>query len=628
MKLRLTLPVLLAVGLGTVLAAVPPPDQLLPSDALAMWTVPDWSRAGAALSASPSGRLWQDPSMQAFKAKVMAQFESMRKPLESELGVSWAQYAALLKGQVTWALTRLDPTSDRPSLDWVGVLDAGDQGDRLKQNLAELRQKWTDSGKTLRTRKVRDVEFMELTFTGQDIQAVFRRAFGKESDSADTGGGSTDKMTLLVGQSQSALLIGTAESDLEKILARLGGGSVRGLADEPEFQSRMGMFRQSMAYGWINLKTLVAMAKSEIIKQSGSMAANPMMPSPDKLLGALGIEGLKSLSACMDISADGTLAQFFVGAPEAERRGIVKLLAPQPKSTEPPPFVAGDVLNYGRWRLDVPKTWEGIENTLKEVSPQAFAFLQGIMAMAGKDKDPNFDLRTLLIGNLGDDFITYQKLPRGRTMAELSSPPQLMLVGSPKPDELIAALRNGLSMLIPPSNPIQEREFQGRRIYSIPIPDFGLDEDAQDSAGRKINLAAGGGYLAVTTDEAFLEEYLRSSDRPARALAQNADVKEAAAKVGGFGTGVLGFENYRESMRAFVETVQKDPDAIGQMFEQAGGPEDMGGNLKQWLDFSLLPQFDKIAKYFNISVYTVATTADGFAFKTFLPVSAEFRSSR
>ncbi|MBP8261766.1 MAG: hypothetical protein KA118_19110, partial [Verrucomicrobia bacterium] len=60
----------------------------------------------------------------------------------------------------------------------------------------------------------------------------------------------------------------------------------------------------------------------------------------------------------------------------------------------------------------------------------------------------------------------------------------------------------------------------------------------------------------------------------------------------------------------------------------AGGHEDMGGNLKQWLDFSLLPQFDKIAKYFNISVYTVATTADGFAFKTFLPVSAEFRSSR
>ena len=50
---------------------------------------------------------------------------------------------------------------------------------------------------------------------------------------------------------------------------------------------------------------------------------------------------------------------------------------------------------------------------------------------AGKEKDPNFDLRKQLIANLGDDVISYQKTPRQTTLADLSSPPSLFLISSP-----------------------------------------------------------------------------------------------------------------------------------------------------------------------------------------------------
>jgi hypothetical protein len=44
-----------------------------------------------------------------------------------------------------------------------------------------------------------------------------------------------------------------------------------------------------------------------------------------------------------------------------------------------------------------------------------------------------------------------------------------------------------------------------------------------------------------------------------------------------------------------------------------------GGSLGDWLDFSLLPDFDPVAKYFYFTVYSGNTTADGMTFQFFAP---------
>jgi len=47
--------------------------------------------------------------------------------------------------------------------------------------------------------------------------------------------------------------------------------------------------------------------------------------------------------------------------------------------------------------------------------------------------------------------------------------------------------------------------------------------------------------------------------------------------------------------------------------------------FKDWLDFSLLPPFEKIAKYFSISVYGGGATTEGLSFKMFQPVPPGLR---
>jgi len=42
-------------------------------------------------------------------------------------------------------------------------------------------------------------------------------------------------------------------------------------------------------------------------------------------------------------------------------------------------------------------------------------------------------------------------------------------------------------------------------------------------------------------------------------------------------------------------------------------------SFRDWMDFSLLPDYDQVSKYFFFSVFGGSTTVDGISFKAFAP---------
>ena len=98
-------------------------------------------------------------------------------------------------------------------------------------------------------------------------------------------------------------------------------------------------------------------------------------------------------------------------------RAFFKIIAAAPKDANPPPFVPADAVKFWRWRVDGQKDWAALQKMLGDISPAALDSLNSVIDMANasaQQKDPDFDLRKNLIGNLGDDFISYQKSRRGR----------------------------------------------------------------------------------------------------------------------------------------------------------------------------------------------------------------------
>jgi hypothetical protein len=310
-------------------------------------------------------------------------------------------------------------------------------------------------------------------------------------------------------------------------------------------------------------------------------------------------------------------------SPGAERKGVLKLLATEVKDAGMPAYVPADAVGFWRWRLSGQKVWSTIEATVEEIAPGTLNFFLAQLDAGLKQKNPDLDFKRSFIMNLGDDLIGWQKAPKSTAPADLLSQPSLSLIGSPNADQLLGALRGAAALVpLPGGLDIKEREFLGRKIHTLTLPDF-----ARTGKANEVHLAASGGYLAIAQDTAILEEYLRSSDTKPKPLAEFPGLKEAADKVGGMSTGLFGFQNDAELLKPFWEALRsnknlffelvtaQNPALKGAMGEQ----EEIQKKIAEWADFSLLPAFDQVAKYFHFSVYAGQASNAGYLLKTYMP---------
>src|SRR5262245_8581875 len=469
--------VLCISAVGSRAAAVPAAERLLPPDTLALFTMRNWPDAKAGFEKSFAGQLWSDPAMQPFRARFLAQFQSENfSLLERELGANVSNYLALARGQVTLALTQngWDGLSEQPPA-ILFLLDAKDQGAQLKTELAALKKGWLNKGQEIRTETIRDVEFIRFAPASEAAKnssnillAVANKALsGTLRDFSSSG-----NRQWLVGQADSLLIAGSSSRTVEQLLARFSGDAAPCLADETNYVQGVPVsFREANSFGWVNTKLIGDALTKRLAAATGEQInPDPNAPRLSKLLPVLGVTGFQSLAFSARQTGAGSMVQIQLNVPEAQRKGLFKILAPEVKRCDPPPFVPADVVKFYRWRLDLQKGWGEFTNSLVEMFPSASSVFRLVLDNAGKDIDLAFDARTDLIANLGDDVISFEKHPRTNTLAELKSPPRIVLVGARNADQLARSLRALTSILPTDSTHYQEREFLGRKVYSMTVP--------------------------------------------------------------------------------------------------------------------------------------------------------------
>ena len=515
------------------------------------------------------------------------------------------------------------------------LLDTRDQSDRLKTNLFELRKKWVDAGKLLKSERICGFEFFVLPVTSNDVPRTLQKFFPRASQVQELGDEENKKVApqrneLVIGQTDSLLIIGNSLKAVEKIAMHLTGSAMPSLKDLAAYDAdHQAAFRGAPFYGWVNMKPFVELITRQAAEKKEPEAPDPFgNVNPAKIVAAMGLAGVKTIAFNLETSNEGTLFQIFIGVPESSRQGIFKLLGGEGKEFGPPAFVPADAVKFQRWRINGQKAWVTLEKMLGDISPQWMAGLNQLLDAANtvaKEKDPGFDVKRNFIGNLGDDLLSYEKASRGASPAGLLSPPSLFLIGSPNPEQLAAALKNILTFLNQQGGAPTEREFLGRKIFSLPAPTMPLPlpTGAKPAAPRTLNCAASGGYVAVSTDAAMLEEFLRSSSSEGKTLRETAGLTEAAQKVIGPGIIWFGYKNQLDSMRTTFDLLKKKPGSVTNsavnLLPALFGIPNPEPAFRGLMDFSLLPPFDRIAKYFHFSVYGGSATVQGLTLKFFSP---------
>lgn len=604
---------LLAASLA--FAAIPPAEDLLPSDTLLVFSVPDCSVLQATAQQSPQWMLWNDPAMKPFREDFTAKWnQKFIAPMEQSLGVKVADYLPLLRGQLTFAITQNGWGSAQgnaaPAM--LLLLDAREKGDLLATNLAALRQGWIDSGKGVRTETLEDIKFSVLTLssnTSMPFSSLFPTA------------GNSPAPAVYIGQFKSLLILGTSEKAVAAVAAHLHGGANPSLGQNAQFAADQlaQFYKTPLYYGWFNAQGFFGgLSQLQIAQSSG-----PLPVSWNEIMLASGLGGLKSISFSYRESRDGAEMEFYAAAPESDRRGLLKMVTAAPKEANPPPFVPVGATKFWRWRVDGQKSWSELEKTLTGISPTALTSLNSFIAIAnatGQQQDPNFDIRKDLISNLGDDWLCYSMAPPGKTLADLNSAPWLFLFSANNADQAVLAIKTVASMASP-GNSVEPRDFLGRKIYTIPLP----AGRARGGESQALYCTSSGGYVAVTKNVTMIENYLRSDDGKTKPLSQRPGLIDAAQHVGGMDDGLFGYQNQRESARELFLALKSDPSLGGAAFNPlAATPFSATGNgIRDLMDFSLLPDYDQVSKYFNFTVYAGSATAEGLDFKFFQPRSPE-----
>ena len=605
-------------------AEVPVVEKLLPADTLLLVSTPDFSKASAAFRQAPLEQFWNDPAMQPFRQKFEKKFrEDVIDSMEKELGIRVADYMSLAQGQLSLAMVQ-DGWQGKPGTvpGWVFLLDARQESTNLTLRLGELRKKWTDSGRQLKTEKIRDVEFTTIFVKPEDLSK------DKSKPGPAEPGKASKPYEITIGQSDTLLLAGSSPQLLEKVLIRRGGGAVPGLNEQANWESSQQLvLREGLAYAWLHMAPIYEVFNRMATESAAKTPQdNPMVPSQAKIMAASGLSGLQTIALSMSHAGEGGMVRVGVAAPAARRQGLLKALTLEARESSAPGFVPAGVVKFRRWRLDGQKVWNGLETLINQISPQLGGVLQMSLGALGKDKDPNFDFRKRFIANLGDDMISFERAPRSNAAADVDSPPSIFLLGSPKPEEVAEALRAGASLLpAATGEAVKERAFQGRKIYTLAVPSGPGDEPGKP---KEFLFAASGNYLAMSSDASMIEEYLRNTDTTGKPLREVPGLTDAAQKVGGTSLGIFGYDNYNEGMKWAFESVKAGGPTMDKLLGGAPvGPKiEVDENLKEWFDFSLLPTYERVEKYFHFSVLAGGTDERGFQLKFFSPTPPKLKA--
>jgi prepilin-type processing-associated H-X9-DG protein len=171
------------------------------------------------------------------------------------------------------------------------------------------------------------------------------------------------------------------ERAAERIVAGLDGKESSSLASSAELKfarSKLGRMDgdwRVSAFG--DARAMVARIRALVEQLHG-----PLPPVVDKVIEALGINGVRSKYFRMHAGEQGLLGRLFVHV-DGERKGILKLWAQQPLSEDDLQIIPKDAYWAQVWNLDLQQLWDDTRETIEEVDPNAVPMVEGVLAMSG-----------------------------------------------------------------------------------------------------------------------------------------------------------------------------------------------------------------------------------------------------
>jgi len=520
-------------------------EKLLPKETLVFVSLPDVSSYRDEFQKSSFGKILKDSEFQPILEDVNKKMEEWSKTVEEELGVTLNDLLKLPHGELTFAVTEVEPRK----MAFFVLLDYGDSKETTEKLLTEMNEALKDEGAEHTTEEIDDVEVNIYEFEQADPQSPLH--------------------TLAYFNEDSYLVLSSDVDAIKDVLDRWDGDSEDTLAANDTFKYCMDRCREDssepMVKFFINPTGLIqsALAMAQTVQPQVGMA----LP----FISMLGFDKMKGWGGAAYVNTgdfEATTKSFMhVEAPT----GVLKIFQFPATELAPPKWVGSDVSMYFGGNWNVQGAYQAIE-TMVDTFQGRGALNRQLEQLA--DRDPGIHIKKDVIDLLDGKFHFVQEFAPSDNESDPFG--QRIFFAAKVNDD--AKAKKLLSKLTEVGDgEVETREFNGTTVYEVPVP----------QGDQTMSFAVADGHLVVTNHTPQLESMLR--DNSGAALSDSSDFKKIA-------------KHY--PAKASMISYAKSDAQLQVVYDLIKNAEDV--DFIEGIDLKKLPPFESLKKYLKPSgSYTV-----------------------
>ena len=567
--------VLLTAGfLNTAVAQTSAPRvssaQILPKDTFVYISVPSMTVMKDQMAKSSMGRMVTDPEMDAFRAELMtafaAEMQGRSEVIEAALGMSLADLASIPTGEIAIAFSKAPPNR----MGAVLFMDFGDHEDKVKSLLEKA---------VGALQSAPDLEQANAEHAGTEL-VMFKN------------NGPSSKSTPLAKEfgwflKDQKMVLSNSSAVLKLMLDNWDGSSPKSLVTSPTYSDFVSKCESKTGNGlmvtWVDpIGLFTQLVQTGSLGEAGLQAGMAV-----SVFGTIGLNQLKGFGSISEMNTGGfeSLSQSMIVC-EQPPQFLMQMFQLDTTDAVPPAWVKENVSSWMSTKWKVDEAWTTVESMV-DMFQGAGALQRMVDDLA--DRDPNIhiknDIFDLLDGRL--QFVTAG-----------SAGDSLIVIGVKDNSKATALLGKLASQ---PGFPAEQRDLEGVTIYQLPL-----------GPGANVSFTVANNQLLVGVGEGSVLEMAVRNTSDVRPLADTPQFQAVAAHFPADAK-MVSYARSSDQIKTVYEMLRG-----GNIADSLPG----AGEILAAIDFSTLPPFEKVEKYFAPSGGFMVGDENGAVMKVFsLPVS-------
>jgi hypothetical protein len=595
---------------------LPKTAKLVPPETILLVDINNFNQLWAQFEKTNFYQLYKDPALAAFIDNFKTNWQEKKQESEREFIRTIADAGVLPQGRVAVALVfdKQIPDANNPPV--LVVAQWGDKIDKVKELADTIVRKVIEDGARRQTESYRGVDIITIE---KKPAEVLNYCFIDD-----------------------CLVASTSPNVLKFAIAQIKGAGSTTLADDRDYTAT-GKAVDPSNVGridfYVNIKQLI---KTELAEDTTGRAK--------AMIDNLGLNNVTSFGCSIEPAGGpgrSSVAKAILKI-DGAKAGICKMLDFESGPLRIPRFITGSASSVSVVNLNIKKAFDELANILTRFSPQMAAIMYMPILPTGPQGEPALQLKTDIIDHLGSQIILAQSIDkpqpdRSTARSEDKEPPIQTRSVIAIAIENRSAIEKSLSMIhskmIAPNNPEARRQLLGHTIYTVDLsgllPMFGAPGMAQMQAPAAPGIPKMPPSALTVTDthlifasESSVEQAIRTlSGGQAESIGSAKWFNKAKSNIPSV-VGLAGLQNNAASGELLWSTLKQStkPDKAdgedknnqltvgvtsGSIFPQVMLSQ-VGADL---VDFSLLPEFDAVKKYFGVSALYGISRPDGFFFE-------------